>query len=140
MIAVPLETEPHQAKAVGNDLRVSWKDVTEIGRFVKGDTVEKAENKLERVIEKELPVPYTKFSGASHRSGGQEGRYPEKAAKEVLSVIRGARSNAEDQGLNTDALEIQEFITNQGQEFRTPGRHRGETIKSAHVKIIVGER
>lgn len=120
-------------------MRVSWKDVTEIGRFIKGDTVEKAENKLERVIEKELPVPYTKFSGASHRTGGQEGRYPVKAAEEVLKVVKSAASNAEDQGINTDKLEIQEFITNQGQEFRTPGRHRGETIKSAHVKIVVGE-
>jgi large subunit ribosomal protein L22 len=137
---MPIETEPHQAKAIGKDLRVSWKDVTEIGRFVKGDSVEKAEDKLERVIEEDLPVPYTKFSGAGHRSGGQEGRYPVNAAEEVLQVIRGAKSNAEDQGLNTGNLEIQEFITNQGQEFRTPGRHRGETIKAAHVKIVVGER
>lgn len=137
---MPIQTEPHQAKAIGNDMRVSWKDVTEIGRFVKGDSVEKAENKLERVIEEELPVPYTKFSGASHTSGGGEGRYPVKASEEVLKVIRSAKHNAENEGLNTDSLEIQEFITNQGQEFRTPGRHRGETIKSAHVKIVVGER
>lgn len=117
---------------------VSWKDVTEIGRFVKGDPVEKAERKLERVIEKELHVPFTKFSGAGHRSGGEEGRYPVKAAKEVLEVLRSAESNAEHEGLNTQNLKIQEFVTNQGQEFRTPSRHPGKT-KAAHVTIVVGE-
>jgi len=139
-LSMPIQTEPHQAKAVGRNMRVSWKDVTEIGRFVKGDSVEKAENKLERVIEKELPVPYTKFSGASHKPGQGEGRYPAKASEEVLEVLRSAKSNAENEGLNTEELEIQEFITNQGQEFRTPKRQRGRTMKAAHVKIVVGER
>lgn len=138
---MPIETEPHQAKAIGKNLRVSWKDVTEIGRFVKGDLVEDAERKLERVIEKELPVPYTKFdSDVGHRSGGQKGRYPVKAAEEVLEVIRSAKSNAEYEGLNVEGLEVQEFITNQGPRIRTPKRHRGREIKSAHVKVVVGER
>ena len=137
---MPIQTEPHQAKAVGRNVRVSWKDVTEIGRFVKGDSVEKAENKLEKVMEEELAVPFTKFSGAAQKPGQGEARYPVKAAEEVLKVIRSATSNADDQGLNTDNLEIQEFITNQGREFRTPKRHRGETFKAAHVKIVVGER
>lgn len=135
-----LKTEPHQAKAVGNNLRISWKDCTEIGRFVQNDTLEKAKDKLERVVEKDLPVPYTKFSGASHTSGGSEGRYPVKAAEAVLEVIESAESNAENEGLNTDKLEIQEFITNQGPSMRTPKRHRGRQPKSAHVKILVGER
>lgn len=63
-----------------------------------------------------------------------------KAAEEVLKLLRSAESNAENEGLNTAALEVQEFITNQGPRFRTPKRHRGREIKSAHVKIIVGER
>ncbi len=137
---MPLETEPHQAKAVGRNLSVSWKDCTEIGRFVKKDTVEKAKDKLERVVDEELAVPYTKFSGASHTSGGSEARYPVKAAEAVLKVIKSAESNAENEGLNTDKLEIQEFMTNQGSRIRTPKRHRGRQPKSAHVKIIVGER
>lgn len=134
-----LQTQPHQAKAVGNDLSISWKDATEIGRFVKGDTVEKAENKLERVIEKDLAVPFTKFSGASHKPGKGEARYPVKASEKILEVLRSAKHNAEDEGLNTDNLEVQEFITNQGSRYVTPSRHRGQRTKSAHVKIIVGE-
>ncbi|MFB6182860.1 MAG: uL22 family ribosomal protein, partial [Candidatus Nanohaloarchaea archaeon] len=104
------------------------------------DNTEKAENKLEKVIEKELAVPYTKYdSDVGHRSGGKKGRYPEKAAKEVLEVLQQAVSNAEHEGLHKNQLEIQKFITNQGRELETPGRHPG-TTKAAHIKIIVGEK
>lgn len=129
-----------EAKAVGNNLPISWKDCTEIGRFIKGDSVEKAERKLEKVIEKELHVPYTKFdSDAGHRSGGEAGGYPVKASKEVLELLRSAKSNAVDQGLNESALKVSNFITNQGPEIATPSRHRGRTSKAAHVKIFVSE-
>ena len=138
---MPIETEPHQAKAVGHNMPVSWKDVTEIGRFLKDDSVEKAKDKLQRVIEEDLAVPYTKFdSGAGHHSGSGKSRYPKNAAEEVLQVLESAESNAEHEGLNTGALEIQKFITNQGQEMRTPGRQPGRKTKAAHLKLVVGER
>lgn len=136
-----LETEPHQAKAIGKNVPVSWKDCTEIGRFLKDDSVEKAKGKLRKVIDEELEVPYTKFdSGAGHHPGAGKSRYPKKAAEEVLQVLESAESNAEHEGLNTGALEIQKFISNQGQEMRTPGRQPGRKTKAAHVKIVVGER
>lgn len=136
-----LQTEPHQAKAVGQNLRVSWKDCTEIGRFIKGDNLEKAKNKLERVIEKDLPVPMTKFdSDAGHKPGQGAGKYPVKASEEVLSLLEQAESNAENEGLNRNNLKVGNVITNQGPSFRTPKRHRGREIKSAHVKIIVEEK
>lgn len=141
MIALALETEPHQAKAVGENLRVSWKHCTEIGRFIQGDLVEKAENKLEEVAEERLAVPATKFdTGAGHVSGTGKGFYPVKAAEEMLDLLSSAKSNAEHEGLNPEALEVQQFITNKGPRIRTPKRHRGREIKSSHVKIVVGER
>lgn len=141
MIIMTLEVEAHQAKAVGKNLRVSWKDSTEIGRFIDGDSVEKAKNKLERVIEKDLPVPMTKFdSDAGHKPGQGAGKYPVKAAEEMLSLVEQAESNAEHEGLNTGQLEVQNIITNQGPSIRTPKRHRGREIKSAHVKLVVGEK
>jgi large subunit ribosomal protein L22 len=130
-----------EAKAVGKNLPISWKDCTEIGRFIDGDSVEKAERKLEKVIEKDLAVPYTKFdSDAGHRSGhGDSGGYPVKAAEEILELVQAAKSNGEDQGLNPGALKISDVITNQGPEIATPSRHRGRTSKSAHVKVFVSE-
>lgn len=136
-----VQTEEHQAKAVGKNMRVSWKDTTEIGRFIKGDSIEKAENKLERVIEKELAVPYTKFnSDAGHKSGGGPGKYPVKASEEMLDLLRSAVSNAENEGLKEEQLEVQNIISNKGPKMRTPKRHRGREIKTSHVTIIVGEQ
>ena len=136
-----IQTEEHQAKAVGKNMRVSYKETTEIGRFIKGDTVEKAENKLERVIEKDLPVPMTKFnSDAGHKSGTGPGKYPVKAAKEMLEKLRSAISNAENEGLNVNQLEVQKVVSNQGPKMRTPKRHRGREKKTSHVTIVVGEK
>ncbi|MFP4229802.1 MAG: 50S ribosomal protein L22, partial [Candidatus Nanohaloarchaea archaeon] len=137
-----METESFQAYAKEENMPVSWKDVTEIGRFIQGDSVEKAVGKLEKVIEKELAVPYTKYdSDVGHKSGhSNPARYPVKASEHVLEVLKSAEGNAEHEALNPDNLYVQEFITNQGTEFATPGRHRGQTTKAAHVKIVVGER
>lgn len=136
-----LKTEPHQAKAVGKNLRVSWKDCTEIGRFIKDDSLEKAKKKLENVINKDQPVPYTKFdSDAGHKPGKGSGKYPVKASQEILDLLNQAESNAENEGLKRNKLEVQNIITNQGPSIRTPKRHRGREIKSAHVKMILGER
>lgn len=138
---MPIQTEPHQAKAVGKNMRVSWKDCTEIGRYIKGDSVQKAKKKLERVIEKDQPVPYTKFdSDAGHKPGKGAGKYPVKASEEMLELVEQAESNAENEGLKKETLEIQNVVTNQGPSIRTPKRQRGREIKSAHVKMIVGER
>ena len=136
-----MEVQSHQAYAKQENMPVSWKDVTEIGRFVKGDEVEKAERKLRMVTEKELAVPFTKFnSDVGHKSGHSEpARCPVKAAEHVLEVLNSAKKNAENEGLN-DTLYVQEFITNKGTEYATPSRIRGRKTKAAHVKIAVGER
>lgn len=130
-----------EAKAVGKNLPISWKDCTEIGRFIDGESLDKAEHKLEKVIEKEIAVPYTKYdSDAGHTSGhGDSGGYPVKASEEMLDLVRQARSNAKNQGMNPNALEVSNVVTNQGREVATPSRHRGRTNKAAHVKLFVSE-
>ncbi len=136
-----MELESHQAMAHGKNMPVSWKDCTEIGRFVKNDSVEKAERKLRLVAKEELAVPFTKFNAdVGHKPGQGAARYPVKAAEHVLKVLNSAKHNAEHEGLNVDELEIQGFVTNKGREFVTPSRHRGRKTKAAHVKIIVGEQ
>jgi large subunit ribosomal protein L22 len=138
---MPIETEPHEAKAVGKNLRISWKHSTEVARFIDGEPLEKAKDKLQKVIEKDLAVPYTKFdSDAGHKSGTGPGRYPVKTAEKMLELVESAESNAEDQGINTDNLEVKNIVTNQGPTMKLPkniGQRKG---KSSHIKIIVGER
>ncbi len=131
-----------EAKARGVNLSVSRKHCMEIGRFIKGDSVEKAKEKLERVIEKDLAVPYTRYnSDLAHRKGGKgPGRYPINASKEVLKLLKSAEQNAiNNQGMAQDRLYISEFFTTQGQRFQTPRRQRGEKPKSAHITIKLRE-
>jgi len=137
-----IEIESHQARALGKNMPISWKEATEIGRFIKGDTVEKAEHKLQKVIEKEIHVPYTKFdSDAGHKSGaGDSGGYPVKAAEHILEIVQEAAANAEHQGLNKGSLHVDNVITNKGNEYATPSRFRGRKTKAAHVNVIVGEK
>lgn len=129
-----------EAKAVGKNLKISWKYSTEVGRFIKEDSVEKAQRKLQKVVDKDLHVPYTKYdSDAGHKSGGEAGGYPVNVAEEFLDLVKAAKSNAEDQGMNPNALEVSNVIVNQGREVATPSRLRGRTSKSSHVKVFVSE-
>jgi len=59
----------------------------------------------------------------------------------MLEKLQSAVSNAENEGLNFDQLEVQNVISNnQGPKMRTPKRHRGREKKTSHVTIIVGEK
>jgi len=136
------DNEKMEAKARGVNIGASRKHCTEIGRFIKGDSVEKAKNKLNKVIDKELAVPYTKYnSDLAHRKGDMDsGRYPVNASKEVLKVLENAENNAEYEGMATENLYISEYYATQGNRYLTPKRNRGRKTKSAHLTIKVRER
>lgn len=136
------EQEKMEAKARGVNIGTSRKHCTEIGRFIKGDSVEKAKRKLNKVIEKELAVPYTKYnSDLAHKKGGMDAcRYPVNASKEVLKVLENAENNAEYEGMSTENLYISEYFATQGNRYLTPKRNRGRKTKSAHVTIKLRER
>ena len=136
------DNEKMEAKARGVNIGASRKHCTEIGKFIKGDSVEKAKRKLNKVIEKELAVPYTKYnSDLAHKKGNMDaGRYPVNASKEVLKVLKNAENNAEYEGMATDKLFISEYYATQGNRYLTPKRNRGRKTKSAHLTIKVRER
>ncbi|MDY6771522.1 MAG: 50S ribosomal protein L22 [Candidatus Nanohaloarchaea archaeon] len=131
-----------EAKARGVNVSVSRKHCVEIGRFISDDPVDEAKEKLQRVIDKEQPVPYTKYdSDLAHKSGDMDsGRYPVASAKEVLQLLESAEQNAINEGLAADKLYIHEFYANQGRSQPTPKRNRGEEPKSAHITIKLRER
>lgn len=136
------QQEPQEAKARGVNLRVSQKHCVEIGRFIKGDSVEKAKEKLQKVIDKEQPVPYHRFNAdLAHKKGNMgAGRYPVSACKEVLTLVESAEQNAIYEGMAEDSLYLSEFYATQGRRFNTPKRNRGRKPKSAHVTVKLRER
>lgn len=131
-----------EAKAKGSNLGISQKHSTEIGNFIRGDSVQEAKEKLRGVIDEEVAVPYERFnSDLAHRSGDMAaGRYPVNAATEILKVVKSAEQNAIDQGLDEDRLDIVEFYATQGNRYHTPKRNRGQRQKACHVNIRLEER
>jgi large subunit ribosomal protein L22 len=98
------------AKVSGRDLRVSLKHAKEVCRAIKGMKLEEAKNLLQQVINKKTAIPFRRYKKkAGHRRGLQKayaGRYPIKAAKNILRVLEGAEANAEFKGLDAERLRI----------------------------------
>ena len=79
------------ALASGRDLRIKPKVAREICHHIKGMKLEDAKGFLADVIELKKPVPYYRYRGkVPHRKGLQghdAGRFPEKAAQEILKIL-----------------------------------------------------
>ncbi|MDY6766175.1 MAG: 50S ribosomal protein L22 [Candidatus Nanohaloarchaea archaeon] len=136
-----MQVHDDEAVARGRNLPISRKHAREVAAFIDGDSIEEAKAKLQRVIDKEQPVPYERHDAEqSHRSGSMDaGRYPVKTAEELLELLESAESNAVHEGMSTDNLRVTGVMVNQGSRMVTPKRHRGRKTKAAHVTITVGE-
>lgn len=137
-----MQVHDDEAVARGRNLPISRKHAREVAEFIKGESVDDARRKLERVADEELAVPYTRHDGnQAHRSGGTgPGRYPVKTAEEMLELLGSAESNATHEGMRAEDLVVTGVMVNQGNRYYTPKRHRGRRPKAAHVTIKVGER
>ena len=136
-------------KASGREVSVSHKAAREICKTIKGMRLEMAKEFLNQVIMKRRSVPFRRFKKkVPHREDIQSfyaGRYPVKAAKEILKVIEGAEANAEYMGLDTEKLYIIHASA-------YPGRKRKKYIPRAfgrstpyfdilcHIEIALGPK
>ena len=106
------------AKALGRSLKISPKHAVEICNKIRGMKVENAKNYLEDVIEMKKAVPFKKHNKkVGHRrglDGWPTGRYPVKAATQILEVLRSAEANAEYKGIDTENYQDNAYIQSQG--------------------------
>src|SRR3989338_7007913 len=95
-----------EAIANGASLKISTKQSIEICRLLRNKTTEKAKKLLERVIEKKQAVPYIRHNHEiPHRKGNMmAGRYPIKASKEILRLIKNAEANAINKGMASNLI------------------------------------
>lgn len=132
--------EEDTAKAAGVGLSISIKHAMMISNMIRGKKVETAIEMLEKVQEKKLAVPFTKFGGGmGHKSGIGPGRFPIKACTEILNVLRSAQSNAQSKGLSTNDLKIEHIVANKASTPLRYGRKGGVSTKRSHVEIVVKE-
>lgn len=138
--AFKLENE-QSAKAVGMALGISTKHSKEICDFVRGKQAQKAIVMLENVIEKKIAVPYHRYKmDLAHKPGIGPGRYPKKASKEIIGVIKGAMANAQHKGLSVSNLYIRHICVHRASTPWRYGRHRRRKMKRSHIEVVLIEK
>lgn len=127
-------------KAVALSQNISLKQSVELAKYLKRKSTKRALVILDGVIEKTHAVPYTRFNGdVGHRVGIAAGRFPVKTAKTFKQLLKTAISNAADQALDTDSLQVYNIVAhNAGKQYRY-GRQRGRQAKNTHVEIVLRE-
>jgi len=144
------ELDPEKTvKASGREVRVSHKSAREVCKAIKGMMLTQAKQYLRNVIAKKQAIPFTRFKKkAGHRRGLEKayvGKYPVKAAKQVLKVIEGAEANAEYKGLDTEKLRIIHASAYPGMKIKrfTPRAHGRATPKFetlCHIELALEEQ
>ena len=143
------ELAENQVKASARDLRVSFKEMVEVVRELRGKSLEDARRMLEDVISLRGPVPFKRYKkGVGHRrqlQGWKAGRYPVKAAKLVMKLLKSAEANAEQKGLDTERLFIRHIAAQQGPKLRrffprAFGRATPKIEQLVHVEVVLEER
>ena len=138
----------HMARVSGRELRISPKAAREICRYVNHMDLHKAQVFLEKVVVKEQAVPYRRHrKEVSHKRGLQgwyAGKYPVKAAQQVLKMFDELNSNAEEKGLDTERLRIIHAAAHRGRVLkryfpRAMGRSSPNSEMLCHIEIVVEE-
>jgi large subunit ribosomal protein L22 len=144
------ELDPEKTvKASGREMRVSHKSAREVCRTIKGMMLTQAKQYLRDVMVKKKPVPFRRFRKKSgHRHGLEKafaGRYPVKAAAQILKVLESAEANAENKGLDTERMRVIHAAANQGMKVkrfmpRAQGRTTPHFDTMVHVEVALEER
>ena len=100
---------------------------------------------LEAVIDKKQAIPYKRFKrSVGHKSnvvGWSGGRFPVKAANEILKIVKNLENNAENNQLQLDKCRITHAVTLQGSRqqgmfYRAQGRSSPKTRQFVHVELV----
>ena len=127
-----------EAMVYGRNLHISLKQSMAIGKFIKYKKISEAIKNLEKVLKKKLAVPFT--GEIPHRKRGHmltksmpSGRYPEKASKEFIRLLKSLSANSNANGMDLEKTIISEVVLNKA----SSQKHRfGNTeFKRTHVLI-----
>ena len=136
-----LSTQPELiACARSWNIPISLKHSVEISKLLRYKKINLAKQWLEEVILGQRAVPYTRFKhNVGHRAGMAAGRFPEKAAREFLRLVKSVEANAQVKGLNSSHLKICKIIANRASLPLTGSRFRYST-KRTNLEIEVREQ
>lgn len=130
------------SKSMGKELHISKKHAHEIASAIKGKKVDDARKFLEGVVSLKQAVPYKRYTrNIPHRKGMCTGRYPQKAAKEFLLVLKNVESNATYKGLDSENLRITHVSTKKGHTYmgqfrRAQGRASPKKHETVSIEMV----
>ena len=133
------------AKALGKEIPISPKLSREICGMIRGMKVDKAIKALEDVCAQRRAVPLKRYNKrVSHKPHVGPGRYPEKAATEIMNVIKSAMSNAEYKGLDVDSMVLTTITAARGRTIpghmpRAHGRATQWNQETVNIEVIIEE-
>jgi large subunit ribosomal protein L22 len=134
------------ARARGIELHMSPKKTYEVMNAIRGLSLEEARTFLEEVVELKRPVPFRRYNQeVAHKRAVGPGRYPKKVAKQLLGILQNAESNAEYEGMDTDALFVRVAACARGRIVkanmpRAHGRATAWNEQTTNVEIVLAER
>ena len=122
------DSATESSKACGSSLRAHFKHCREVCDNIKGMKLAKAKAFLEDVLQFKQAVAFTKFTGGCGRhaqgklrnAAGSKCRWPQKATKIVLDLLKNAEANAEMKGLDVDELVVKHSQANRAPPRRAP--------------------
>tara|TARA_Y100001001_G_scaffold146273_1_gene153592 strand:- start:67 stop:531 length:465 start_codon:yes stop_codon:yes gene_type:complete len=134
-------------RAAIREKTISHKHAREIAVAIKGLSLEKARDYLLSVTELKRSIPFRRYKNqVGHRSdpGTMSGRYPQKAATEILKLLDNLESNAEYKGIDLDRLKIINATVHKGRLMKrfTPramGRASPKNNAFTHVELVAQE-
>ena len=140
------DTTKHVRAAI-REKSISHKHAREISVAMKGLTIEKARDYLLDVISFKRSIPFGRYKNqVGHKSdpGTMSGRYPEKAATEILKLLDNLESNAEYKGMDLDRLRIINATVHKGRLLkrfipRAMGRSSPKNDALVHVEFVAQE-
>ena len=153
-VKVKKEDEERVAKAMVWDAPVSLKETYEIFKIIRGMKLKEAKKLLEDIIALKSPIPYVRYKlQVAHKRGLPQryprwktpiGRYPVKAAKAVLKLLKNAENNAEQKQLDIDRLVIIHAAVHKGRYLkrwvpRAFGRATPKVGTMVNMEVIVKE-
>ena len=134
-------------RAALREKKISHKHARETALAIKGMSIEKARDYLQRVILHESSVPFRKYKNqVGHKSdpGVMSGRYPEKTVTEMIKLLDNLESNAEYKGMDLDRLKIISTTVHKGVVIkriipRAMGRSTAKNDTLTHVEVVAQE-
>jgi large subunit ribosomal protein L22 len=146
-ISYSIDPDPDStAKAMLRERQMSHKHSKAIAREIKGRTAGEAVDYLEAVVEGEQSVPFRQHnSGVGHRKdidGWDAGRFPEKASEAFLDLLENAIGNADEQGFQSEEMEILHVAAHKvgetrGRKPRAMGRATEWNSPEVDVELVL---